>query len=122
MNLKLDPQIEEQLLSGTIGQGAAAEFVGFLRVFAQLPSPKEITSNPQTAKVPSEPSALYAVTGLVSRVINDKNVDKVAEYIQRLPNEFERVAVKQSIARFPEFSDTDFYRGWAAQNADVVQS
>ena len=47
-----DPDVEYELFRGTVGDGAAAEFMGFLRVWRGLPSVEDILANPADALVP----------------------------------------------------------------------
>lgn len=53
--------MEYELFRGTVGDGAAAEFMGFFRVWRELPSVEDILANPADALVPDDPAALYAV-------------------------------------------------------------
>lgn len=46
--------IEHELFKGTVGEGAAVELSGFLRIWRKLPSIDGILTNPQTATVPSD--------------------------------------------------------------------
>ena len=54
-------EFEAQLLDGTVGQAASAELLAFLRLFRQLPSIDEILLNPESAPLPTEPSAQIAI-------------------------------------------------------------
>lgn len=78
------------LVSGCIGAGVAAEFVAFAKVYRSLPDVDGILSAPATAKVPTEPDVLYAITGAITekvRADNKKN-GAAARYASRMPKEF----------------------------------
>lgn len=47
------------------GEGAAAEFCGFIKLFRSLPDPKVLLAAPETAEVPEDPATLYAVCDLL---------------------------------------------------------
>jgi hypothetical protein len=82
--LKLSPAIELAALQGAVGDGPAAEFVAFLQIYRELPSLDAILLDPDSAPLPSQPAALYAVaTGLAARA-TEANFARVAKYAMRL--------------------------------------
>ncbi len=70
------PDIEFDLLAGTIGEAAAGEFSAFLRLYRQLPSIDEIFLNPEHAPVPTEPSTQYAVATAIGRFLTDQSIGR----------------------------------------------
>jgi hypothetical protein len=73
------------MLQGAIGDGAAAELFGFLKVFEKLVDCDSIFLNPNSAAIPLDnPAALYAVTSnLVNRAKPD-NMGAVVTYFNRI--------------------------------------
>jgi hypothetical protein len=69
-------EIEAQLLEGTVGPAATTELVAFLRLFRDLPSIDEILLNPDSAPLPSEPSAQIAIVTALGRVLSDHSIAK----------------------------------------------
>src|SRR5829696_3161353 len=56
------------VVAGCVGDGPAAEFVGFLRLYRELPDLDAVLAKPDQAPVPREPAVLYALVGaLVER-------------------------------------------------------
>lgn len=83
--LPMDAQLE--CYTGAVGQGAAAEFAAFMRVYASMPSLDGILLDPASAPIPSDLSTLYAVSvGLASKA-TEGNFDRVAQYANRLDSE-----------------------------------
>jgi hypothetical protein len=115
-----DPEVEFQLLAGTVGEGAAVELMGFLKVFRNLPSPDLILMDPEHAAVPDKPEVLYALTGALSRKANEDNGDRVITYAERLPAEFNVVLVRDTVQRVPELTNTRRFIQWAADNSNVI--
>lgn len=115
-----DSSIEMDLYTGCVGQGAAAEFVGFLRVFRNLPSVDGILLAPDTAIVPTDPATLYAVCGALARRASDTNFAAVAVYAGRLPREFGVLLVKSTVDRCPAVQQTRAFQQWATDNSDVL--
>ena len=120
LGVQPDAGVEYDLLAGTIGEGAAAELTGFLRVFRQLPSPDAVLMTPDTAAVPDDPATLYALCGALARKASAANFDRVTDYAKRLPAEFSVLLVKDAITRTPECQQNQGFIAWAAEHGDVL--
>lgn len=85
------------VVSGAVGEGPAAEFVGFWKIHKELPDVDLLLASPATAKVPTEPAVLYALVGALSERMRGKD-NKVAKafvtYASRLPAEFSVLAFR----------------------------
>ena len=112
------PDVE--LIVGVIGEGAAAEFCGFLRIYHDLPDPDALLRSPESADVPQDPATLVAVCELLSQKTDMANLPQIMTYARRLPPEFSVLLVRDAarinsaIVQTPEFS------AWAAAHADVL--
>ena len=115
------PDFEFDLYSGVVGEGAASEFVGFLRVFRDLPDIDEILRAPGSAQVPGEDevSVLYAVAGALARRSTVQNFAAVMKYADRLPGEFGVVLVRDAERLHPEVIKTRAYIEWHAGHSEV---
>jgi hypothetical protein len=112
--------IEYELYSGIVGEGAAAEFMGYLKYYRDLPNLDALLMNPGTAKVPEEPATLYALaTGLATKATQD-NMERVVKYALRLPPEFQVLLMKDAITRDNDLTQTKAFNEWAIKNADVM--
>jgi len=120
--LKSNPpsEIEFELISGIVGEGAASEFVGFMEIYRELPDPDAILTNPNGTKVSEDPATLYAICGALSRKANTANFDKVVEYGKRLPTEFSVLLVRDSVKRNSELTETQAFIEWSASNSDIL--
>jgi hypothetical protein len=105
-----------ELLSGAIGSGTAHEFIGFTKIFQDLPSIDDIIKNPMHAKVPTEASSRYAVTGLLSHHATDANGSQILAYASRLPTEFTVLTLQDALRRNPSFINSKAVSEWVAQN------
>lgn len=104
--LNLPPTLELAALQGAVGDGAAAEFVAFLRIYRELPNLDAILLDPDGAAIPSGPAALYAVaTGLASKATAG-NFARVARYSERLVSagkgEFAVLTLRDAVRRHKE--------------------
>ena len=120
----LDPYVQQCMFAGTVGEGAAIEFMGHLRLYGQMPSVEEIIASPSKARIPDgehAPAMSYAVASNLSRAINTKNAKAIVEYLGRLPNEeFAVLCIKDAIARDADTKKIPEVRAWAAKNASLI--
>lgn len=55
-------------VDSAVGEGAAAEFKSFVKLYSKLPDVEKVLAGDKSVKMPKEPSVLFAITGaLVSR-------------------------------------------------------
>lgn len=113
-------EIEYELLSGIVGEGAAAEFIGYLKYYRKMPNLDQVLLNPTKIEVPEEPAIRYALsTGLAAKSTPD-NFEKVMAFAERMPVEFQVLLVKDTVQRTPQVSNTRKFNEWAARNSDIL--
>lgn len=105
-----------------VGEGAAVEFMGFRRVSDGLVSYDEIVKKPKTAQLPTEASALYAMTGMLSSTTTLPDVPKVAIYIARMSADFQTLFWTDAMKRNPTLNTSAEFREWITKNAHVFTS
>ena len=116
----LDPLLL-QLLEGAIGSAAAGEFYSFLHLFRNLPSTDEILLNPSNARLPqNDPSASFAIATALGRVINDRNIDKAAVYLDRMEPEFHVLAMRDASVRDNAITSTKAFVNFGVRFGDLV--
>ncbi|MGD9160743.1 MAG: MoxR family ATPase, partial [Desulfobacteraceae bacterium] len=109
-----------ELLAGTVGEGAAAELSGFLRLYHDLPDPDALLEYPETADIPDDPATLYAVCEAVAGKANTVNMPQVVAYARRLPPEFSVLLVRDAVKTDREVVQTDAFSEWATAYSDVL--
>ena len=107
-------------VSGDVGEGAAAEYVAFRRVYKNLPNIDHLIMNPSKAEVPRDPAVLYALTGALAHRVSEDNFDRVAEYLDRLSPEFQVMCVQDSMKLAPKIKSTKAFVRWAVKNANIM--
>lgn len=112
---------EIDIYKGKVGEGAALEFIGFLRIFRQLPSIDGIMLNPTTADLPNEPAALYAIAGALARKCTGQNFDRAMIYANRMPKEYGVIMVRDAVRRDKTLLNTRAFVEWASVNSDIMQ-
>ena len=114
-------EIEAQMLEGTIGPATTAEFIGFLRLFRQLPSIDEVLLNPETAPLPDEPSAQIAIATALGRAMSDQSIANGAKYLERMPTEMRVLAMRDAAARDRAITHTPEFVRFGVEHAEVIQ-
>ena len=88
-------------VQGDVGEGAAAAYIGFRKVYKSLPDFTELLKAPKTYKIPTEQSALYAtcmkLTTMVTKDTTDKDVVAILTYLRRVAPEMKATAVREMV-------------------------
>lgn len=106
------------LLAGTISEGVAREFVAFCQVYDRLLKPEDIAANPEGVKMPTEPSVLWAHTGSISHNMNEDNASQLMKFVQRMPDEFQVVTVKETLRKHKILAKNPSIAKWVAACSD----
>ncbi len=88
--LNLPGPIEAASFAGAVGQGPALEYTAFRQMVSQLVNLDAIMASPDTAKIPSKPSELYAVSVGLAHRANEQNFGRIATYATRMATEANR--------------------------------
>ena len=120
MNINLSQEMEYEAYSGAAGEGYAAEFIGFLQMYRELPSIEAILKNPKGISVGENQAVLYAVTSALARKADKKNFNKIIEFSTTIPKEFSVILIKESIKLNPEVQKTPAYVKWITENSQVL--
>jgi MoxR-like ATPase len=105
------------VVAGCVGDGAAAEFLGFLRLYRELPDLDQLLSRPESSPVPREPAVLYALVGaLVERCRQAKApLQALVAYALRLPDEFALLALRDATAVLPKLASLPAVQQWISK-------
>lgn len=113
-------EAEFETFKGGVGEGPAAEFTAFLRIWRKLPNPDVILMNPDTADVPKDPSTLYALAGSLAAKATQANFERVCRYVERMPPEFSVLSVSLAARRDAGLANTAAFAKWAVAHQDVL--
>lgn len=120
LSAKPGSAIEYDLIKSLVGEGPAAEFVAFVKIYRSLPDVESILTNPEKADVPKDPATMYALCGSLSHKVTRDNSDAAFTYINRMPVEYQILTVSDTIRRDKSLCNTKSFIGWARKNSDVV--
>jgi len=112
--------LEHGLIAGTVGEGAAIEFLAFLKTFRELPNIDAILMSPDKEPVPADAGAQHAVAGALAYAATAGNFDRVYTYLHRLPPEFTVFAVRDAMLRTPDVKHTPAFTRFAVEHHQVL--
>jgi len=113
-NMAADDEFE--LIKGTVGEGAATEFLAFTRIVKDLPTVDQVLLDPKHTKVPTEPSAQYAMVTALEAKSTPNNFPRIMEYIGRFAMEFQVVYVRGAVRHNIEISGNKAYVDWGTKS------
>lgn len=116
----MHPETEYEVLKGTIGEGVATEFTGYMRVWRDLPDIDYLLKNPKKALVPTDPATLYATCGALSHRVNEELIAPATAYIERLPADFQVVFMRDTLRRHTALANVKCVSTWVLNNASVI--
>lgn len=117
-----EPSFRRKIFTGYVGQAAADEFEAFWRILSQAISVDEIVADPAKARLPDEhePGTYYAVAGMLSRMIDRRNVGKLGAYIKRLLPDYQVMIFQDATRRDPSLKNTSEYGAFAVRNQELL--
>ncbi len=114
------PDLLTEMLTGTVGRGAASEFAGFMKTWQELPDPQEIIAHPDTVQIPADPAVLFAICELMGRIATMDNREKLLCFADRLPSEFSVLLVREAVRHCAELAGSEDFARWAVRHANVL--
>lgn len=111
-------ELVHRVVAGCVGDAAAAEFIGFLHLYRELPDLDVILKQPDTTPVPREPAVLYALVGALAEKCKPDTalVNPIVQYALRLPDEFTLLALRDILAVKPKLVSLSCIQQWIAQS------
>lgn len=120
MKMRLPMECLQGLVMGAVGEGACAEFLGYQKVFNQIPDVEDCIKNPKTATVPKAPDILYALCTCLSSKADHSNIGNILKYSERLPVEFVVMIVKDCLKRDETLVKTKGIGEWVEKNQSAL--
>lgn len=117
-----DKPLKDHLVNfaGIIGEGAARQFVAFSETLVELPTIGEIRAKPDTAKLSNKPSLLHAVSHLVAAHIKEDNLERLMQYIKRMPSEFQAITLQNTLHKQRDLINHDVIQEWILEKGDML--
>ncbi|MCK9331643.1 MAG: ATP-binding protein [Candidatus Cloacimonetes bacterium] len=119
LNAGIPEGLEYELISGAAGEGFAAEFMGFLKLWESLPDIPAILADPDHAPLPTEPSVLFAVVGALVAKADRHNFASIMRYTRRLPGEFQVLLANDATRCKPLLANVPDFAQWAIEHQSL---
>jgi len=112
--------MEHEMLSASIGEATATEFLGFSKIARNLPDIDDVIANPRIATVPTDTATLFAMSSLLAHRANEGNIANVTSYLLRIPPDYQIIAMRDILKRNPDLLETEAVCEWIAKNEGVL--
>lgn len=117
---EMPQDITYDLLKGTIGEGVAVEFIGFLKEAANLPSIDQILLAPDKVEVPKSVSTKHALISALETQTTPTNLERLMKYVKRMDKEFEVVFLTSAMRHNDALKSTKFFIDWTRENRSIL--
>lgn len=91
-------------IAGTVGQGAAVEFITFAREFDRLPKIEEIVKDPENYMIPPEASTKFATMSMLVEHYKEDTLDALIKYVKRFEIEMQILFTRGLAIRNPDLA------------------
>jgi hypothetical protein len=117
--------LREQVVGSFVGTGPAVELEGFLSLIASgqsMPTWNQVINNPAEAPAPDNSNSMaaamtFAVIGMIANNIDDvAHMPAVITYLERLPKDFQTVAMGDIWRIDPDLFDCRAATQWRSDN------
>jgi len=116
----LTPDTEYYTFCAFIGEETAGEFIAYKRLADELPHIDEILIAPKEIKIPTNPSTLYATTGLLAANTSLDNFKTIMKFLTRMPVEYQTVYMTDVTSLLDDLEDHEDFAKWALKNDKVI--
>lgn len=109
-----------EVFKGAVGEGAAAEFCGYRKVYRELPNPDAVLMAPETAVVPTDMATLCALSGALAQRVSQASIGRLCTYLARMPVEHSVLCMSMAIKRDKFLQHTDAFKLWAVKHQTLL--
>ena len=103
----------QEMLSGTLGDAIANDFLAFIEVIKSAPELTDLDSiinNPKTAPIAERRDLLFVVVGALAGKVTEDNFGSIVEYCKRLEPDLMQVCLLDCMAKDEDLRRTDTFK------------
>ena len=115
-----EPAVLRELLGGTVGEGAAGEFLAFVKNIDHMPAIADILANPKTAMLPGNTEVTHTVITTLVDHVKAANYAKLKQYVDRLSPEVQMVFNRLAVKRDENITGVKEYGQWCIANRALM--
>jgi len=116
----LRKETEYDTIAGTIGEGAAGEFLAYLKTARNLPDIDDLIAGKIKWDMPDDPATIYALSGALSTRANPVKWAGIMKVVDKMPAELQVVTVKDSLMKDTTLQSSSEYLKWVTKNASLL--
>jgi hypothetical protein len=119
-NSGLSRDIEFDLFKGTVGEGAATEYLAHLQVFRELPTVDQVKMDPDGTPVSDSPAVRFAITAALANAVTKDAFPRFMQYMKRMEPEWVISFVRDAQRRNREITTTKEYVKFAVDHSQFL--
>lgn len=100
------------VVSGYVGEEAAAKFIAFQQLKNAAPTIAEIEADPFSCRIPNDVGTQYAVVSTLVQHTTPVNFQKLIQYSDRYPKELQVSYIRDVVQRYPELISSPTFNAW----------
>jgi len=117
----LDEETFFESVKGDVGEGAAAGYTAFRKIYNDLPDLSRVMVDPEGTVVPQKLDVAYATLGALTKLVTDERTwDAGLKYAQRFTPDMTIMFVQDITRVSPELMTTETFTKFAVENQDVL--
>lgn len=110
-----------ECIAGDVGEGAAAGYIAFRRLYPELPDLSRVVRDPEGTTVPNKLDVAYATLGCLTKyVVDERSFEACLTYSSRFSADMTIMFVQDALRKFPEGKRTKAFIKFAVDNQDVL--
>ena len=111
-----------EAVRGCVGEGPAAEFCSYCRLWSKIPTFEEILLDPENIRIPDGLDVQYAIATMISRRVTKDNFPVLKRFIERLEEEMQVLVIKQTLqtSEGRYITQTRAFVEWASKHANLI--
>jgi hypothetical protein len=107
-------------IAGHVGEGAAAQYVGFRRTWESLPDLATALLHPMSCPVPTKADVQYATLGALAARVDKANFENALKYADRFSADMSIMFIQDVTGRIPSLKSTTQFINYAVAHQDVI--
>lgn len=108
------------ILAGTVGEGAAREFLAFCNCYKDLPTIQQVVSAPNSTLIPEQESTLFALSGSLAANAEPANIKPIIEFVNRMPKEYQVCTLREMVRRNRKLTLEAPVAQWVTNNSQEL--
>lgn len=120
VNAGIPNGLQFEAIKGAVGEAFTHEYLAFVKCYMNLPTVSEVVSNPNSARIPDNLGARFAIMGMLTNALGADTISPIITYLKRLGNELTVSALRNAALRKPQITSNRTFIEWATKNFDLL--